>query len=126
MAMTDGDSEGGLAKRRAVAALLLASLVAGLAFAPPWFKQRELFNAVGERLYDPESARFRDVQAVRYGYCGEVNARNRLGGYVGFRKFWATPPSGVGDGWIISIDDEEETEGVAAHMCARLAGESDK
>lgn len=38
-------------------------------------------------LIDPESARFRDVRTVRDAVCGQVNAKNKLGGYVGFRSF---------------------------------------
>ena len=44
-------------------------------------------------LVDPESAQFRDIEVVAYnnGYvvCGEINGKNRMGGYVGFRPFVA-------------------------------------
>ncbi len=49
--------------------------------------------AVLGKLKDPESARFRNIRsvgdqgAVGEIVCGEVNARNAMGGYVGFRKF---------------------------------------
>ena len=44
-----------------------------------------------EQLIDAESARFRDVNLHDGGLrlCGLVNARNRFGGYVGWRKFSA-------------------------------------
>jgi hypothetical protein len=40
-------------------------------------------------LNDPESARFRKVFVSPKGkaVCGEVNAKNQMGGYVGFRRF---------------------------------------
>ena len=46
-------------------------------------------RAVAARLIDPRSAQF-DMEPYRVGsdyYCGLVNARNRMGGYVGVRLF---------------------------------------
>jgi hypothetical protein len=42
-------------------------------------------------LTDPDSARFRAVAISPGGkaVCGEVNSRNRMGGYDGFRRFIA-------------------------------------
>lgn len=43
---------------------------------------------VADKLNDPESARFRNLQATEAGIvCGYVNAKNRFGGYVGFKPF---------------------------------------
>lgn len=51
-------------------------------------------QSVKEALLDPASARFRYVRAVGSGtsgfVCGEVNAKNRVGGYTGFRRFIVT------------------------------------
>jgi hypothetical protein len=45
-------------------------------------------DVVRGNLRDPESARFREVtRGGEYTVCGEVNAKNALGGYVGFRRF---------------------------------------
>lgn len=50
-----------------------------------------------ERLKDPDSAQFRnlvvheiakDDGTVLYNVCGEINAKNSFGGYVGFRPFY--------------------------------------
>ena len=42
-------------------------------------------------LKDPDSAKFRNVRIVTYlngaVVCGEINAKNSYGGYVGFRRF---------------------------------------
>ncbi|MFC5548175.1 hypothetical protein [Massilia aerilata] len=39
-------------------------------------------------LKDPASAQFRDERLTRAGVlCGEVNAKNSMGGYIGFRKY---------------------------------------
>ena len=54
--------------------------------------------SVRSKLFDAESARWRDVRIVvkqtpteRWRtLCGEVNAKNRFGGYTGFRRFVAT------------------------------------
>lgn len=44
-------------------------------------------------LKDPESSRFRNLRFVKYEgrvvVCGEVNAKNSYGGYVGFENFIA-------------------------------------
>jgi len=44
-------------------------------------------EAVSARLIDPESAQFRQLRVDANLVCGEVNARNRLGGYTGFEPF---------------------------------------
>jgi hypothetical protein len=45
-----------------------------------------------EVLNDPESARFRNSRPGRGGtVCGEYNAKNSMGGYVGFRAFIVFP-----------------------------------
>jgi hypothetical protein len=71
-------------------------------------------------LFDPSSAQYRNVQVVPFGprvplppgvpqprsviYCGEINAKNRFGAYVGFRHFSAVPePMGPDD--HADIDD---------------------
>jgi hypothetical protein len=42
-----------------------------------------------ESLKDPDSATFRRITASADGgvICGEVNAKNSMGGYIGYRKF---------------------------------------
>ena len=51
-------------------------------------------EAIKGELSDPGSAQFRSVRvgaattARETGFvCGEVNAKNRMGGYVGYRRF---------------------------------------
>ncbi|WP_420137867.1 hypothetical protein [Sphingomonas sp.] len=69
--------------------LLLSLLLAGCKY----FETRDVANiqdaeqAVTSALNDPASAQFRNVQAFPKGVCGEVNAKNGFGGYVGFRRF---------------------------------------
>ncbi len=48
-------------------------------------------RAVAESLKDPASVQFRDIRVVKYGFgvlvCGQYNAKNGYGGYVGFGPF---------------------------------------
>lgn len=49
---------------------------------------------VRDSLNDPESARFKDLSFNEYHgdwqMCGQVNARNRMGGLVGFTRFYVS------------------------------------
>ena len=67
---------------------------------------------VAANLSDPGSATFQAIseQVKDFAYCGEVNAKNRMGGYVGFRKFYAVRQST--GGWIVEIDGP-----LAKQMC---------
>lgn len=56
-------------------------------------------KAVADSMKDPESARFRNMHITRGNVCGEVNAKNGMGGYVGFARFFV-PPSG-----LVRMDD---------------------
>lgn len=40
-------------------------------------------------LIDPSSAQFRNVHQRHRSVCGEVNGKNRMGAYVGFKRFVA-------------------------------------
>lgn len=44
-------------------------------------------DLVKRRLFDPNSANFRNVTHAHAIVCGEVNAKNKMGGYVGFKAF---------------------------------------
>jgi hypothetical protein len=43
--------------------------------------------AIRNLLLDPASAQFRTLHSGPNLVCGKVNAKNRMGGYVGFRDF---------------------------------------
>lgn len=57
-------------------------------------------ESVTRKLKDPESARFRGVFTMRGSVCGEVNAKNSYGGYVGFKRFLAI------EGLLVMLDDD--------------------
>ncbi len=46
-------------------------------------------ESIASSLKDPDSARFRNVftSPKMLAVCGDVNAKNSMGGYVGFRRF---------------------------------------
>lgn len=54
-------------------------------------------SIIADSLKDPNSAQFRNVRVVPYEegavICGEVNAKNSYGGYVGFEAFVASTNS---------------------------------
>lgn len=68
-------------------------------------------NAVKENLKDPESATFRKLFLVKNqkgeAVCGEVNAKNSYGGYVGFQPFVS---SGYSYGVSIYREDLPESK----------------
>lgn len=54
--------------------------------------ERDAEKRVASELRDPSSAQFRNVRVVdqvdgSQAVCGEVNAKNAYGGYVGFEPF---------------------------------------
>ncbi|MGE5565886.1 MAG: hypothetical protein ACM3YN_07015 [Parcubacteria group bacterium] len=76
-------------------------------------------SAVKAKLVDPDSAKFRNVVVRQQSsgtkaVCGEVNAKNRAGGYKGFERFIS---AGTNDyTWL-----RQETKGFAAawnEICA--------
>ena len=86
-------------KKNILLALLLASLLAACnkaadsssASASPSINEsmeEQAKQAISSVLKDPGSAQFRNIREVSGGVlCGEVNAKNELGGYVGFKRF---------------------------------------
>ncbi|QDH70866.1 hypothetical protein [Marilutibacter alkalisoli] len=74
-------------------------------------------ESVKRELKDPSSAQFRDVARYRNDgrdvLCGEVNAKNSYGGYVGFRSFLV-----VDDVAILRQDDVAGPfDSVSVAMC---------
>ena len=90
--------------RKAVAVLALAlsgcvamtPIVASQPVALSSGQIAQIKSAATKDFFDPASAQFRDVRAVdlmltdgtqERRVCGEVNGKNRMGGYVGFQMF---------------------------------------
>lgn len=71
-----------------------ARLLTASEVAAPSPELREKFEFVlSRRLVDPDSMQLRDVRARSAGdlaaLCGQYNAKNRLGGYAGFKDVYA-------------------------------------
>lgn len=80
----------------ALAALLLVGCEPGAT--------RSAKELVAARLLDPRSAQFEDVVSGDGVVCGRVNAKNRMGGYVGFKRFVVDVAAG-------SVDMEPDIAG---------------
>jgi hypothetical protein len=71
-------------------------------------------QAIRDTLLDPDSAQFKNLSLRSNAeVCGEVNAKNRMGGYVGFRNFNVTFK---GEENQIFLDTE--TLNVASILCS--------
>ncbi|MYN42698.1 hypothetical protein GTP55_25470 [Duganella sp. FT109W] len=73
------------------AATALIAVVGGFAIYvkyDDWFVLPKARQLVADKLNDPLSAQFRNDRLIDYNWhCGEVNGKNAMGGYVGFRRF---------------------------------------
>lgn len=92
-----------------------AVLVAGGLMAVDFIDVQRAKRVVGASLFDPSSAQYRDVDQHGQFLCGEVNAKNRLGGYIGYRKFRATfdPPE--------TEFEPVQTEGISTSVAGMTA-----
>lgn len=73
--------------------IIVALLILGTAGVATWiavehYERQRALDAVASQLVDPNSAQFRNVKGQRGNICGEVNGKNRMGGYVGFKPFY--------------------------------------
>jgi len=61
--------------------------------------QRQTVAYFGQRLFDGESAKYRFDYSTSLGnstgVCGVVNAKNRLGAYAGFSRFYVEFRNGI-------------------------------
>lgn len=103
-------------------AIAIACGVAGFALGrgdahlPSWAMSKGAIAraAVRRSLLDPDSAVFRDERpstVSAWTFCGEVNARNRVGGMVGFRRFVALLREDRQDSAFDEVNIEEDASG---------------
>lgn len=76
--------------------------------------KKEGKNKIASMFKDPDSVKFRDLRISNDGMwiCGEVNAKNSYGGYVGYKRFYSLWAAGVvdvegSDGFISSYLDDK-------------------
>jgi hypothetical protein len=80
-------------------------------------------TALGEALNDPESARFRKIKAMwrdelGIGVCGELNAKNGFGGYVGYRPFVAVLGKDPAAQWVYEIAGSTDVDALHRVLAA--------
>ncbi len=54
-------------------------------------KQSSLEKEVAAKMFDPSSVEFREISITKskpIALCGEINAKNQFGGYVGYKRFY--------------------------------------
>ena len=73
-------------------------------------------SAVKEKLVDPASSQFKNVSKKSVAYCGEVNAKNSMGGYTGFRRFHAFPDPDRRSEWVVMWAAERKELGRFAEI----------
>lgn len=77
-------------------AIIGAALILGLATPTQAQTLEEAQQIIADEMRDPESTRFRNTWIVKkyegdFGLemCGEFNSKNAMGGYVGYKMFYA-------------------------------------
>ncbi len=68
-------------------ALLLGAIAGVIWYVGVYWPKQQALQAVADTMIDPWSAQFRNVRLSGSSYCGEVNAKNRMGAYTGFSPF---------------------------------------
>ncbi len=113
------------------ALLLVLAFLPGLAVAstrPPTDEEKLVIErAVQHSLKDPGSMQLQDLRVGpgktegSLTVCGQVNAKNSFGGYVGFRTFYAmyVLKNKNGDPAAIVIGVDDGRTNVASSFCTR-------
>ena len=87
-----GWPKGALIGKQVWALLVVGTTIA----APAWADagESDVRAVIAKRFRDPESALFRNLRksVSTAGWCGEVNAKNGDGVYVGFQQFFVFLP----------------------------------
>jgi hypothetical protein len=112
-------------KLTALAAVALAGALISIKYQT-WIVIPKARQSIMVFLKDPESAQFRNEHITKSGaLCGEVNAKNSMGGYVGFKRYIAVDNksnyvegSEPLNGW--STADLERRKAEEGHIFARF------
>ncbi|ATH99545.1 hypothetical protein EGY22_13065 [Alcaligenes faecalis] len=81
-------------------AALLAAVLLAAAYVARSYMLHQAREPILARLNDPDSAQFRNERfiggwTISGAMCGEVNAKNRMGGYTGYVKYYTVLSGGV-------------------------------
>ncbi|MDB5696860.1 MAG: hypothetical protein JWN21_2403 [Sphingomonas bacterium] len=91
------------------------------------YKIAQAQQEAAKGLIDPSSAQFRSVRMGKDGdVCGEINAKNRMGAYVGYSRFVATATDTQPSGWLSQIDPQFDPsdEASANELCSSMRSNS--
>jgi hypothetical protein len=72
----------------AVVVWAVFAVLVGPKLIKKWSTVSTAKELVARDLKDPSSAQFRNVKRGERAVCGEVNAKNSYGAYIGFRHFY--------------------------------------
>lgn len=104
------------AMKKTLIPILVVLLLLCAPFAYRTHMVGQMTQPLRQGLFDPDSAQFRNMRLVSNWQkdssvlCGEMNARNRMGGYIGFVKFVVLTPR------LYYIDDDELVQEVCTVM----------
>lgn len=111
----------------AVAAMLLAGCVNNIeAETKPINDGRVIALAkrlIADRMRDPEATRFKNefssfqTKQGDYIVCGTLNGKNAMGGYVGYKQFYARIRNNSLEAFILPGEDDQY--GIAANVVAQ-------
>lgn len=108
--------------------LVIGLALCGCSFIPGTsaYKIERAQEEAAKALIDPSSAQFRSVRVSKDAVCGEINAKNRMGAYVGFSRFVASPTTTQSSGWLAQVDPQFDPADKASadEFCASLRGNS--
>lgn len=115
--------------KRILAAAVLAATLSACAMQPGEYtatpltaaQEAEVKRAVGYRLKDEPSARYRNLALItrtngQQYVCGQVNSRNSFGGYTGFMAFMGRFE---GDRFNLQLAETPQTQGSMVTACPR-------
>lgn len=101
----------------AVATVVLTGCVNNIEAQTSPVESTALFNQtkmlVAERMRDPEATRFKSEYAAYktqqgdYVVCGTLNAKNAMGGYVGYKPFYARLRNNQLESFIIPSENDQ-------------------
>lgn len=100
---------------RKILASVFAATICASAFSAPGDSHliARAKQSVTKDFKDPDSAKFRNIRVVRGSVCGEVNAKNSYGGYVGYKRFVSVA------GVVAWVEGEDANFAESESMCSK-------
>jgi len=105
-------------QKSAVSVLVLIAIVGFLIGNEAYRKskqKKQWMEQVVADFYDPSAAQFRNLRQNYRALCGEVNGKNKMGAYVGFKRFYS---GSTGARIEPDVPDHLDSESVEAGLAA--------